>query len=104
LLAKLKNIHLSIDCNDEGVLHLEAYANCHLVDYLRQLSLGSLEKLVPQEITSKELIPGDYISMIKVTSFACGAIAIGVLVSRMITDGIALSVFLKGWAATARKA
>jgi shikimate O-hydroxycinnamoyltransferase len=63
-----------------------------------------LEKLVPQEITSKELIPGDYLAMIKVTSFARGAIAIGVLVSRVITDGIALSVFLKGWAATARKA
>ena len=42
--------------------------------------------------------------MIKVTSFACGAIAIGLLVSHVITNGISLSVFLKGWAATAGKA
>ncbi|KAE8057372.1 hypothetical protein FH972_014073 [Carpinus fangiana] len=41
--------------------------------------------------------------MIQVSNFACGGIAIGVLISHMIADGTAMSVFLKGWATTAYK-
>jgi len=103
LAGKIKD-YLSIDCNDEGVFYLEAYANCHLVDCLNQPNLGSLQKLLPQEMNFKELTAGDHVAMIKVTSFACGGIAIGFLVSHMIADGASLGVFVKGWAATTRKA
>ncbi|XP_059462081.1 stemmadenine O-acetyltransferase-like [Corylus avellana] len=100
--GKIKD-HLSIDCNDEGVFYLEAYLNCHLVDCLRQPNIASFEKFLPRE-SWKGPTEGDHVAMIKVTTFACGGIAIGVLVSHMIADGISLSVFLKDWAATARKA
>ncbi|XP_059461004.1 stemmadenine O-acetyltransferase-like [Corylus avellana] len=98
--GKIKD-NLSIDCNDEGALYLEARANCLLVDYLNQPNVpSSLQTFLPQEISWKQAIAGDHVAMIKVTSFACGGIAIGVLVSHMIADGTAMSVFLKGWAAS----
>jgi shikimate O-hydroxycinnamoyltransferase len=103
LAGKVKD-DLSIDCNDEGVLYLEAYANCHLSDCLNQPNLASLQQLFPQPMTFTDPVAGDYVAMIKVTSFACGGIAIGVFVCHMVADGTAFSAFLNGWAATARKA
>jgi len=103
LAGKVKD-DLSIDCNDEGVLYLEAYANCHLVDYLNQPNLASLQQFLPQQMTFTDPVAGDYVAMTKVTSFACGGFAIGILVCHMVADGTAFSAFLNGWAATARKA
>jgi shikimate O-hydroxycinnamoyltransferase len=100
--GKIKD-RLSIDCNDEGVFYLEACVNCHLVECLSQPNIPSLQKFLPRE-SWKDPTEGDHVTMIQVTRFACGGIAIGVLVSHMIADGISLSIFLKGRAATARKA
>ena len=85
-----------------GVL-LRSYVNCHLVECLRQPNIPSFQKFLPRE-SWKKPTEGDHVAMIKVTTFACGGIAIGVLVSHTIVDGISLIVFLKGWAAIARKA
>ncbi|KAB1203568.1 Vinorine synthase [Morella rubra] len=97
--------NLSIDCSDEGgVDYLEARVNCILVDYLNQPDPASLLKFLAREGSWKEPSEGDPVAMVQVNIFACGGIAIGVLVCHMIADGTAMSVFLKGWAATARKA
>ncbi|KAB1203564.1 Vinorine synthase [Morella rubra] len=55
------------------------------------------------EVSGKAASAGDHVAMTQVNSFACGGIAIGVLVSHIIADIAALSVFLKGWAATCRE-
>jgi shikimate O-hydroxycinnamoyltransferase len=97
--------NLSIDCNDKGVYYLEARVNCRLVDCLSQPNLPSFEKFIPRDYTWKETGAGDdHVAMIKVTSCTCGGMAIGILVSHMIADGTSLNIFLKGWAAMARKA
>ncbi|KAB1203567.1 Vinorine synthase [Morella rubra] len=101
--GKIKD-NLSIDCNDEGVDYLEARVHCHLADCLNQLNLRYLRKFLPQEASWKEASAGDPVAMVQVNNFACGGIVIGILVYHMIADGAALSVFLKGWAATCRKA
>jgi shikimate O-hydroxycinnamoyltransferase len=98
--GKVKD-NLSIDCNDEGVYYVEANVHCHLVECLHQPNPALFYQLVPQTAFWKDLTAGDYVAMIQVSTFACGGIAIGVLISHMIADGTAMSVFLKGWATTA---
>ncbi|KAB1203558.1 Vinorine synthase [Morella rubra] len=95
--------NLSIDCNDEGVDYLEARVHCHLADCLNQPNLEYLLKFLPHEASWTEASAGDHVAMVQVNSFACGGIAIGVLVNHIIVDGTALSVFLKGWTSTCRK-
>ncbi|XP_059459549.1 stemmadenine O-acetyltransferase-like [Corylus avellana] len=103
LAGKVKD-ELTIDCNDEGVFYLEGYSKCHLIDCIREPDIVSLNQLFPQEMTFQDPVEGDYVALIKVTSFACGGFAIGVLVCHMVADGTAFSAFLNGWAAIARKA
>ncbi|XP_041020376.1 stemmadenine O-acetyltransferase-like [Juglans microcarpa x Juglans regia] len=100
--GKVKD-HLSIDCNDEGAYYSEACVNCSLVDCLDQPDLSSFVKFVPLDSTSYRPTTGDHVAMIQVNRFACGGIAIGILVCHMIVDGNTLSVFLKDWAAMACK-
>ncbi|KAE8056062.1 hypothetical protein FH972_012860 [Carpinus fangiana] len=103
LAGKVKD-ELTIDCNDEGVSYFEGYSNCHLVDCIREPDIVSLNQLFPQVTAFHDPGEGDYVALIKVTSFACGGFSIGVLVSHMVADGTAFSAFLNGWAAIARKA
>jgi shikimate O-hydroxycinnamoyltransferase len=95
---------LSIDCNDEGVYYVEARVNCHLLECLNQPNTALFYQFLCGEALRKELTAGDHVAMIQASTFACGGIAIGVLVSHMIADGNGTSVFLKGWATTAHKA
>jgi shikimate O-hydroxycinnamoyltransferase len=100
--GKVKD-NLSIDCNDEGVYYVEAHVHCHLVECLHQPNPALFYQFLPQTAFWKDLTAGDYVAMIQVSTFACGVIAIGVLISHMIADETAMSVFLKGWATTAYK-
>jgi shikimate O-hydroxycinnamoyltransferase len=102
--GKVKDSTLSIDCNDEGVYYVEARVNCQLVECLNQPNTALFYRFLRGEALGKELTVGDHVAMIQVSTFACGGIAIGVLVAHMIADGTAMSVFLKGWATTAHKA
>ncbi|KAB1203556.1 Vinorine synthase [Morella rubra] len=95
--------NLSIDCNDQGVDYLEARVHCHLVECLNQPNLEYFLKFFPHKASWKAASAGGHVTMVQVNNFACGGIAIGVLVCHLIADGTALSVFLKGWAATCRK-
>ncbi|XP_062163092.1 stemmadenine O-acetyltransferase-like [Alnus glutinosa] len=95
---------ISIDCNDEGVYYVEARVNCHLLECLNQPNTALFYQFLRGEALGKELTAGDHVAMIQASTFACGGIAIGVLVSHMIADGTGMSVFLKGWATTAHKA
>ncbi|KAJ0086060.1 hypothetical protein Patl1_09412 [Pistacia atlantica] len=66
--------------------------------------LALINKFLPGEASwSATPTPGTHVAMIRVTTFSCGGIVIGVFISHMIADGNALSSFLKSWAATARK-
>lgn len=100
--GKIKD-NLSLDCNDEGVYYSEARVQCRLEECLHQPDLLFFQELILEYTISKQPSAGDHVVTIQVTSFACGAVAIGVYVCHVIADGATLSVFLKDWADTARK-
>ncbi|PRQ27334.1 putative vinorine synthase [Rosa chinensis] len=105
--------YLCIHCNDEGACYIEADVKSHdLSEFLQHPDLSVLPKLLPtfnSLLDYTDLISnattglggegGADVVMIQVTNFACGGFVIGVFVSHMIVDGIAISNFLKAWAA-----
>ncbi|XP_004292913.1 PREDICTED: vinorine synthase-like [Fragaria vesca subsp. vesca] len=103
--------NLCIDCNDEGAYYIEAKVESHdLSEFLQHPDLSLFPKLVPpfnslldytDQLTNPTTTPGGGpdVVMVQVTNFACGGFVIGVYVSHMIVDGVAISTFLQAWAA-----
>ncbi|KAL6215839.1 hypothetical protein ACLB2K_015266 [Fragaria x ananassa] len=103
--------NLCIDCKDEGACYIEAKVESHdLSEFLQHPDLSLLPKILPpfnsmldhsgklKNATTASGGGADVV-MIQVTNFACGGFVIGVYVSLMIVDGVAISTFLKAWAA-----
>ncbi|CAI0457816.1 unnamed protein product [Linum tenue] len=93
---------LAVDCTGEGVLFVEAEANC---------SMGSIDFSKPDAETRGKLvyeIPGVKSIfqipplMIQVTKFKCGGFVLGVSFNHLIADGQAAMEFINSWAETAR--
>ncbi|KAL7170181.1 hypothetical protein ACSBR2_035105 [Camellia fascicularis] len=100
LAGRLKE-DLYIDCNDEGVIYLEAQANCQLSEIVEQPNNhhAELNKLLPCDRLDDA---GDVLLAIQVTIFDCGGTAIGMCFSHKIADGLSTSTFVNSWAASAR--
>ncbi|CAI0457819.1 unnamed protein product [Linum tenue] len=93
---------LAVDCTGEGVLFVEAEANC---------SMGSIDFSKPDAETRGKLvyeIPGVKSIfqipplMIQVTKFKCGGFALGLAFSHFVADGISAVEFINSWGETAR--
>ncbi|KDP36819.1 hypothetical protein JCGZ_08110 [Jatropha curcas] len=102
LAGRVKD-RFSIDCNDEGACYVEATSNIPLSQYLAQPDLASLRKLLPDVVCEYELPSGSHVTLIQVTTFACGGFTIGVYISHMVCDGTTMGLFVKDWAATTCK-
>ncbi|KAK7392509.1 hypothetical protein VNO78_20950 [Psophocarpus tetragonolobus] len=88
---------LTVDCNDEGVHYTEAKVSCTLAEFFNQSNfLSFIHNLLPNKPFMEVAIKG-YTTMVQVTCFTCGGIAIGTLVSHIIADGAATSFFLNCW-------
>ncbi|XVE56272.1 hypothetical protein DITRI_Ditri03aG0225200 [Diplodiscus trichospermus] len=94
---------LSINCNDEGAYYVEARVNRPLTEYLKLPDLSFIPQLLPAKASWTATSAGGYVSLIQVTSFACGSIVIGAFLSHMIVDGPAATTFLRSWAAVTWK-
>ncbi|KAI3442215.1 uncharacterized protein J3R85_001312 [Psidium guajava] len=93
---------LSIECDDGGVPFLEARARSSLSQFLGRPDPQDIQNFLPG--ASLKLVgTGSRVAMIQMTAFACGGIAVGVLVAHVVADGIGMSTFLKAWAARARQ-
>ncbi|CAI0457821.1 unnamed protein product [Linum tenue] len=93
---------LAVDCTGEGVLFVEAEANC---------SMGSIDFSKPDAETRGKLvyeIPGVKSIfqipplMIQVTKFKCGGFVLGISFNHVLADGQAAAEFIVSWAETAR--
>ncbi|XP_050229286.1 stemmadenine O-acetyltransferase-like [Mercurialis annua] len=101
LAGKIRD-DLSIECNDEGVLYLEARATISLSEFLKHHHITSLHQFLPHKSFLQSPCPGSYITMIQETTFSCGGFVIGINVLHLVMDGCGLASFLKAWGARAR--
>ncbi|XP_050242315.1 (13S,14R)-1,13-dihydroxy-N-methylcanadine 13-O-acetyltransferase AT1-like [Quercus robur] len=90
--------NLIVDCNDEGILYLEAQVKCQLSDIAADPNLAKLKKFLPCDIDGAHHLA----FAAQVNYFTCGGIAIGACISRKIADGSSFSTFVKNWVATSR--
>ncbi|XP_038690795.1 stemmadenine O-acetyltransferase-like [Tripterygium wilfordii] len=88
--------HNSIDCNDEGVMFVEARTNYNLSNLLQQPDLNQLKQLLPIE-SIYESSSGNLL-LVQVTFLKCGGMAIAVCLSHKLADATTLSTFTKNWA------
>ncbi|XP_060967206.1 stemmadenine O-acetyltransferase [Cannabis sativa] len=105
LAGKFKD-QLSIECNDEGANYVETQAvGFSLRQFLSHPGpdLLLVNKLLPCQLGSTESnLTGAYVANIQVNVFDCGGIALGLCIAHKILDGVALSTFIKSWAAEAQ--
>ncbi|OVA20484.1 Transferase [Macleaya cordata] len=102
-----------VDCNDDGVVCLEARVNnCRLSQLIQHPNVQELEKeflpfdpYVSETSESSGFINSDMLLAVQVNVFEdCGGMVIGVCFSHKIADACTLLTFIKDWAATARGA
>lgn len=103
LAGKIHSGGLSIECDDEGALFVDAQAKFSLSQLLCRPDVETIRKLVPCAAAWRSAGGGDRVAMVQATTFPCGGVAIGLLISHASTDCASFTTFLKGWAATARK-
>ncbi|XVF43806.1 hypothetical protein PTKIN_Ptkin02bG0070200 [Pterospermum kingtungense] len=87
-----------VDCNDEGVLFVEAKANCHLSDILENPNPNDHNKLIVLELDDANELP----FMAQVTYLECGGLVLFLGMSHKIGDALSFFTFLDCWAAFAR--
>ncbi|CAI0457826.1 unnamed protein product [Linum tenue] len=93
----------AVNCTGEGVVFIEAEADCGLddVDFSKpdKATRGKLAAFdAPDGMGNKFEIP----LMAQVTKFKCGGFALGLAFSHFVADGISAVEFINSWGETAR--
>ncbi|XVE56645.1 hypothetical protein DITRI_Ditri04bG0027200 [Diplodiscus trichospermus] len=96
--GRLKDSY-SIECNDEGVIYIEAEVATDMSIVLTEPEIDLLLQLLP--VDSLERLPdptAQVLVAIQVNFFACGGMAICACVDHVVADGAAAATFVKSWA------
>ncbi|WCJ42213.1 HXXXD-type acyl-transferase family protein [Euphorbia peplus] len=99
LAGKIKG-NISFDCNDEGVLFIEAKVNIAASEIINDPQTEMLHQLFPLDPYKPTEETESMITGVQVNVFDCGSVGIGVCVSHKVADAASLSYFLQAWAAT----
>ncbi|KAJ0801092.1 putative transferase [Helianthus annuus] len=94
-----------IDCNDQGALYIQAKANFQLSEFLHlkwELKSDMLQDFLPCDIRKAGEVDDPLLS-VKVTTFDCGGVAIGMCISHKFGDMAAFCTFINNWATRSRK-
>ncbi|CAI0381083.1 unnamed protein product [Linum tenue] len=93
----------TLNCSGEGVVFVEAEADCGLedVDFSRPFDRFAREKLVVYDLPG---VPDKFeIPLIaQVTRFKCGGLVVGISFNHLLGDGQAIAEFVNSWSETAR--
>ncbi|GMI93547.1 hypothetical protein like AT3G26040 [Hibiscus trionum] len=100
--GRLNDDGLTVDCNDDGAVFVEARVSCELSFVVDEPENEVLERLLPlnPRLHQAQLSAGGgnpVMLGVQVNYFACGGVAIGVCISHVIADGAAAAGFLKAW-------
>ncbi|CAA3019325.1 vinorine synthase-like [Olea europaea subsp. europaea] len=99
-LAGRMDGQISVSCNDEGALYLEAKVDGKISDIIEFPEVEFLDKLIPYQSKGSITNAVELIA-IQVSLFSCGGISIGICISHRIADGWTLCSFIKGWSSMA---
>ncbi|KAD2393086.1 hypothetical protein R6Q59_012822 [Mikania micrantha] len=94
-----------VDCNDEGVLFLEARNDTQLDSFQRMISSQdhqALDQLFADDMVNFSNTTSTNLVAVKLTHFACGGLALAISLAHVIGDGCTLGSFLSHWASMAR--
>ncbi|KAL8242522.1 hypothetical protein R6Q59_012824 [Mikania micrantha] len=95
-----------VDCNDEGVLFLEARTDTQLADTFNRMNTNcqddETDQLFPDDMINYKNTTSTDLVAVQLTHFACGGSALAVSFSHAIGDGRTLSSFLQHWVSVAR--
>ncbi|KAL0380185.1 UNVERIFIED_CONTAM: Tabersonine-19-hydroxy-O-acetyltransferase [Sesamum angustifolium] len=89
-----------VDCNDEGILYIEATADGKISDIVRSPDTRTLDNLIPFK-SNGSISNAEELLAVQATLFNCGGISIGICISHSIADGATLSSFINCWGAIA---
>ncbi|XP_074383053.1 epi-neemfruitin B synthase L1AT-like [Apium graveolens] len=91
-----------VDCNDEGVVYLEAEVNVPLDKFLveAEKNMKLVNELVPRKNFGKTHSYTTPIVGLQVNFFECGGLAICMHLSHIVADGYTAAAFIKEWATT----
>ncbi|WCJ42215.1 HXXXD-type acyl-transferase family protein [Euphorbia peplus] len=98
LAGKLKG-NSSLDCNDEGVLFIEAKVNISASEIINNPQTEMLRLLFPLDPYNLIEESEAMITGVQVNVFECGSVGIGVCVAHKIVDAASLCYCLQAWAA-----
>ncbi|XP_054785342.1 stemmadenine O-acetyltransferase-like [Prosopis cineraria] len=95
--------NLFVDCNDEGVLYLEARVPSKLSDFLEKndnQQLREIKGFLPLDPYTPKQDDEDedrQVMAVQVSEFGCGGVAIGVCISHKVCDETTVVSFLHAW-------
>ncbi|KAF3437961.1 hypothetical protein FNV43_RR20717 [Rhamnella rubrinervis] len=103
LAGRIRDSIISIECNDDGAVYVEARVHGVLLsDFLQQPDAAGLKQLLPIDyVDTVEAVTG-LVLEVQANFFQCGGLAIGVRMSHTLADASTLSTFIRAWAATTR--
>lgn len=89
---------LHVDCNDAGAPFFEAQANCNLSQVITNPIPKLMNKFLPYKLDDLQNLG----VAVQVTTFRCGGLAVGLLMSHKIADAMSFFLFANTWATFAR--
>ncbi|XP_023754009.1 acylsugar acyltransferase 3 [Lactuca sativa] len=101
--GRLKEDGITIDCNDEGVVFVEAkIIGCRLSDFLQNPNYETQSLLFPEGFLWKGSCIGYTFLATQATYFEGGGMAVTISMSHKVADAPSVGIFLSDWAAMAR--
>ncbi|GMI77741.1 hypothetical protein like AT3G26040 [Hibiscus trionum] len=102
--GRLSGDGLTVDCNDDGAVFVEARVSCEMSFVVDEPENEVLLRLFPfspyrRHEPARSSTDDDLVMLgVQVNYFACGGVAVGVCISHVAADGAAAAGFVKNWA------
>ncbi|GAB4860387.1 histone H3.1 [Ancistrocladus abbreviatus] len=92
---------LIVECTGEGVVFVEAEANCKIEEAIRKLDDVNLGKQLVFDVDGSNILEVPLMTA-QVTKFRCGGFTLGICMNHCMADGLSAVEFVNSWGETAR--